>query len=159
MLKGTTIAISLALAAGALAESALAASYFETGNEAPLAASVRLNFTIVVPEILTLRIDPRDAGPDAQPSPWVLHVPAMAVRADGLLADPAMLPQVVASSNAGTVATGARAAGSPQPGDGAQTSPPVQVSVAQADDRPLLRSIGPTVSLDTHPATFLVALP
>ncbi|WP_430385841.1 hypothetical protein [Blastomonas fulva] len=159
MQKGTTIAISLVLAASALAESAYAASHFETGKEAPLAASVRLNFTILIPEILTLRIDPRDAATDALQSPWALRVPAMAVRADGLEPDPTTLPRAVASSNAGTLATGTGAAESTHPGEGAQANPPVQVSLAQPDDRPLLRSIEPTVSLDTHSAAFLVALP
>ncbi len=159
MQKGTTIAISLVLAASALAESAYAASHFETGKEAPLAASVRLNFTILIPEILTLRIDPRDAAPDAPQSPWAMRVPAIAVRADGLEPDPATLPRAVASSNAGTLATGASVAESMPMGDATLASPPTQVPVAQADDRPLSGSTEPTVSLDTHSAAFLVALP
>lgn len=131
MRKARSVAADLMLGLCAMGSTAHAGSRFEIGDEAPATTSVHLDFTIVIPAIMTLRLDRGGDAANAETAQWAQKGSALPL----VPADAAALPigkiEVLASSNAGTLAATAPASSRETTG----------------------------VALDTHPAIFLVALP
>lgn len=158
--KRTIIAAALALAGLGCAGDAHAGARFETGEKTPITAAARLDFTIVIPPILTLALarDRADSMAPAVPA-RITVLPLDLPMPPGHAATMAW-PQAYASSNAGTMAGGVPATGLPVAEE--RLAVPFEADLpAEATDQPpiLTRPSIATVSLDTHPATFLVALP
>lgn len=114
---------------------ARAGSQFAVAEEGPVRAATRLDFTIIIPQIMTLQIGDTDAA-NAAASRRALKVPAIGTETEpsqpgDASGHPVAAFEARAFTNAGTLAIG-QAAPFPQ---------------------------SPGVSLDTHSATFLVALP
>lgn len=170
--------LGFVLACGGLfaaAPAAMAGSRFEAGDPAPVRAAVRLDFTIVIPEMLTLTIagptTGRPAPADAALLRWSLAVPALHPALPRPAADDAALPMATATGNAGTLAVGAPqelgSASGPDAAPAATAAAPAPGPIAShpvtepGADQALkaLQPLPRSVSLDTHPAIFLVALP
>ncbi len=172
MRMGRKLPIGLVLATLGFAGAANASSRFDVGDESPVHAAVRMDFTIIIPEILTLRIDRASALVDpafSNPAQarWSISVPAMQMTQAPSPVEMADLPLAQASGNAGTMAVGT----APE-----FMSAPEFVSAPEFEPAPALTdfeasgdialaaalptgSAPATVSLDTHPVTFLIALP
>jgi hypothetical protein len=161
MRKGRTIAIGSMLALCGVAEVANASSRFEARNEAPLAAEVALHFTIVIPEILTLRVDRKTITRGAPKAQLALTVPSTVTHPDADDADGAPMPRAHASTNAGTLAIGTAVSTNDAGAYGALTAPQIRVSPALsvADTQQLAEAAPPALSLNASPAIFLIALP
>lgn len=151
----TILAAGLALVAIGCAQDARAGARFETGEEAPVTAAVRLDFTIVIPQILTLTIS---SDPAASPAPAIrtdMVVAHLVPLTSAVPADPALLANAHASTNAGTLAGGMTGPQAPQTG--------LLAAGLSAEQTVKIGAPGPgpaaTVSLDTQPAIYLVALP
>lgn len=158
--KRTITAAALVLAGLGCAGHARAGARFETGEKTPITAAVRMDFTIVIPPVLTLALvrDRAESLSLAVPA-GITVLPLDLSMPPGHAATTAW-PQAYASSNAGTMAGGVPASGF------AVAEEPLQVPFkadlpAKATVQPpiLARPSMATVSLDTHSATFLVALP
>jgi hypothetical protein len=160
MHRRVLVAISIALAFGGFvttAPRATAGSRFEAGEAAPVHATVRLDFTIVIPELLTLAIARYPQALDAAFSRWSLAVPAMQPAPEMAATGQDALPTFVATGNAGTLAVGAT-----DPGAVVSQQVTQEAGLASIETRPSQPGIvGPStsVSLDTHSAIFLIALP
>jgi hypothetical protein len=137
MRKARTAALCLMVAGYGAGQPACAGSQFELGDETPVAGAVRLDFTIVIPEIMTLHIARDAQALRMAASPQAVQLPALTPSADtpaagdGSGMPPRTPPHAHASTNAGTLAAGTSAS----------------------------HWSGQGVALDTHPAIFLVALP
>jgi hypothetical protein len=134
MRKARTLLIGLMLWACTTSSAAHAGSLFELGEERPVSAAVRLDFTIVIPQIITLSIDANALDPTSSPRALTVfdHTPSEHLPSPGGSSGlSASWLSVQVSSNAGTVAIG----------------------------RPVGSASEPGVPLDTHSAIFLVALP
>lgn len=132
MRKASIAAIGVMLCLCGTSTAAHAGSRFATGADVPATAAVRFDFTIIIPAIVTLQIGPlADA---AATQDLKLSVPTSSADLPESTATSRLrFPQLAAhaSTNAGILAIGAPA-------------PPWD---------------GQSVSIDTHPAIFLVALP
>lgn len=153
--------IGLVLATFGFAHAANAASRFEANNKAPHVTSVRVDFTIVVPEILTLRIDRDEAPQNALKGSWSRVVAQPSGFADAQWADGAPMPFARASSNAGTLAVGTYDPATDPDLAEVSASPPGRYSAVPAITGVHMpgASSARDVSLGTHPAIFLIALP
>jgi len=176
MQKGRTIAISFALAGWGCAEAANATSRFEAGEKSPVSAAVRIDFTIIIPEVLALKVDSEAAPLDSARMKWTISVPALGLTGASEPSGQFGLQHARATGNAGTPAVGtlahvkhekrdrprsasAKAAASGAIGLQAAPDPwpePERTSSALLTDP---GSSPATGSLGTPTAIFLVAMP
>lgn len=156
MRKGRNIAIGLMLAVCGFAELANAKSRFEASDEAPLVAVVKLDFTIVIPEVLTLRVDRNAIASEAPKAVLVLTVPAMVAHFDADEAIRAPMPRAHATTNAGTLAFGTPVPENDSGDYEALKAPQIPVSSTLADIEPPEEAAPMALS---SPAMFLIALP
>lgn len=153
------MAVGLALAFGGFVPTgpaAMAGSRFEAGDTAPARAAVRMDFTVVIPEMLTLTIASRAQDADNAKLKWSLPVPALQPERDDGTSGGTVLPVAVATGNAGTLAIGANphSITSRREAD-TELSEKVNAPQPSATLAPSAHS----VSLDTHHAIFLIAIP